>query len=448
MFIAGTAGFALASCLGGIAPSAAVLILARILQGAAGALLTTGSLSLLRSTFGDESGRAIGIWATGTGAVSLGGPPLGGALVEWASWRWIFFLNVPLAIVAISLAWVAHRGTTRPEAPSSKLDVLGAGLVALGIGDSHLRARPGRRAGVRRHVVDVSARRRESRRLPCARAEDARAASPALALSQPRLHPRQRCHPPHLQRRRRLDLLPRSLPAIGRRLHPLSDGSPSPSLDRRHPSPRCSLRAAVRPVWPEIVPDRRADGHGRRHAALASSRRPESPGRSPAGPRSLRPGALDDRRTDHVRCAHDRTRSATRVSQPGSTRPSRALAAFSRSPSSAWWSRSSSRLEPTTPSSSRSRSARRVPSSSPARPTPFTPRWSSPQRSRSRDRSQRSGTPACPRRRTAAEAAEAAASPLIRLDPASPDCPASLVHREHAESATAEAERSAPHGTL
>ncbi|MGH3021919.1 MAG: MFS transporter [Gaiellaceae bacterium] len=134
MFIAGTAGFALASSLGGIAPNAAVLILARILQGAAGARLTTGSLSLLRSTFGSESGRAIGIWATGTGAVSLGGPPLGGALVEWASWRWIFFLNIPLAIVAISLAWVAHRGITRPEGPRSKLDVLGAGLVALGIG--------------------------------------------------------------------------------------------------------------------------------------------------------------------------------------------------------------------------------------------------------------------------------------------------------------------------
>jgi EmrB/QacA subfamily drug resistance transporter len=127
MFIVGTAGFALASSLGGIAPSATVLVLARILQGATGALLTTGSLSLLRSTFG-------GIWATGTGAVALGGPPLGGALVEWASWRWIFFLNVPLAIVAIFLAWVAHRRIARPEPPRSKLDVLGAGLVALGIG--------------------------------------------------------------------------------------------------------------------------------------------------------------------------------------------------------------------------------------------------------------------------------------------------------------------------
>jgi EmrB/QacA subfamily drug resistance transporter len=134
MFIVGTAGFALASALGGAAQGTVVLVLARILQGAAGALLTTGSLSLLRSTFGSESGRAIGLWATGTGAVSLGGPPLGGALVEWASWRWIFYLNIPLALAAISLAWLGRRETPRPEAPRARLDVLGAGLVALGLG--------------------------------------------------------------------------------------------------------------------------------------------------------------------------------------------------------------------------------------------------------------------------------------------------------------------------
>jgi EmrB/QacA subfamily drug resistance transporter len=134
MFIAGTIGFALASALAGAAPGPVVLILARVLQGAAGALLTTGSLSLLRSTFGDHSGRAIGIWATGTGAVSLGGPPLGGALVEWASWRWIFFLNVPLAIAAVTLAWVGRRTSASLEEPRSRLDVLGAMLVALAIG--------------------------------------------------------------------------------------------------------------------------------------------------------------------------------------------------------------------------------------------------------------------------------------------------------------------------
>jgi EmrB/QacA subfamily drug resistance transporter len=134
MFMVGATAFAVASAVGGIAPSAAVLIVARVLQGAAGALLTTGSLSLLRSTFAEESGRAIGIWTAGTGAVSLAGPPLGGALVEWASWRWIFYLNLPLALGAVYLAWLGRGARTRREAAPARLDVLGAALVALGLG--------------------------------------------------------------------------------------------------------------------------------------------------------------------------------------------------------------------------------------------------------------------------------------------------------------------------
>ena len=134
MFMIGATAFAVASALGGIAPNAAVLIVARVLQGAAGALLTTGSLSLLRSTFAEESGRAIGIWTAGTGAVSLAGPPLGGALVEWASWRWIFYVNLPLALGAVYLAWLGRGASTRREVPTSRIDVLGAALVALGLG--------------------------------------------------------------------------------------------------------------------------------------------------------------------------------------------------------------------------------------------------------------------------------------------------------------------------
>jgi EmrB/QacA subfamily drug resistance transporter len=134
MFMVGATAFAVASALGGIAPSAAVLIVARVLQGAAGALLTTGSLALLRSTFGAASGRAIGIWTAGTGAVSLAGPPLGGALVEWASWRWIFYLNLPLALGAVYLAWLGRGASTRREATHERIDVLAAALVALGLG--------------------------------------------------------------------------------------------------------------------------------------------------------------------------------------------------------------------------------------------------------------------------------------------------------------------------
>ncbi len=134
MFILGTIGFAAASALGGIAPNAAVLIVARVLQGAAGALLTTGSLSLLRTTFGDASGRAIGIWTTGTGVVSLAGPPLGGALVEWASWRWIFFLNLPLAAGAVYFAWLGRGASSQHQEISSRLDITGAALAGVGIG--------------------------------------------------------------------------------------------------------------------------------------------------------------------------------------------------------------------------------------------------------------------------------------------------------------------------
>jgi EmrB/QacA subfamily drug resistance transporter len=134
MFIAGTIGFALASAVAGAAPNAPVLIVGRVLQGATGALLTTGSLALLRQTFGKESGRAIGLWTAGTGAVSLGGPPLGGALIEFASWRWIFYLNVPLALAAVVLARLGSEERVPPKATTAALDIPGAALAAVGLG--------------------------------------------------------------------------------------------------------------------------------------------------------------------------------------------------------------------------------------------------------------------------------------------------------------------------
>jgi EmrB/QacA subfamily drug resistance transporter len=134
-FVVGTVGFALASALAGAAPDATVLLVARVLQGVAGALVTTGSLSLLRSTFDDrQQGRAIGLWTAGTSAVSLAGPPLGGALVEWASWRWLFYVNVPLAVGAIALAWLGQRPEPAGPERSGTFDVIGAALVTIATG--------------------------------------------------------------------------------------------------------------------------------------------------------------------------------------------------------------------------------------------------------------------------------------------------------------------------
>lgn len=132
-FVAGVVGFALASAFAGAATNATLLIAARALQGVAGALLTTNSLALLRATFAEESGRAIGLWTAWTGIATIAGPPAGGALVEWASWRWIFFLNLPLAAVA-ALAALRGRCEEREDVRAGHMDVPGALLAALAFG--------------------------------------------------------------------------------------------------------------------------------------------------------------------------------------------------------------------------------------------------------------------------------------------------------------------------
>ena len=134
VFIAGAAGFALASLLAGAAPNEAVLILARALQGVAGAFLTTNSLALLRGAYGADSGRAIGLWTSFTSIATILGPPAGGALVEWVSWRWIFLLNLPLAAVAVVLALLGREEGERASERTGRLDLAGAALAASGFG--------------------------------------------------------------------------------------------------------------------------------------------------------------------------------------------------------------------------------------------------------------------------------------------------------------------------
>jgi EmrB/QacA subfamily drug resistance transporter len=133
VFMAAVAGFALASLLAAAAPNGGVLIAARTLQGIAGAFVTTNSLALLRETYGKEAGRAVGLWTSFTGVVTIAGPPVGGALVEWASWRWIFLLNLPVAVATI---WFARAGRCRKleTARVGRLDIPGAVLIALGTG--------------------------------------------------------------------------------------------------------------------------------------------------------------------------------------------------------------------------------------------------------------------------------------------------------------------------
>ena len=133
VLMAGIVGFAAASALAGAAPNGSMLILARALQGIAGAFVTTNSLALLRAVYGRDSGHAIGLWTSFTGVATIAGPPLGGALVEFASWRWVFFINLPLALLAVVLARAGRCGE-REQPVSRRLDVPGAALVAAGLG--------------------------------------------------------------------------------------------------------------------------------------------------------------------------------------------------------------------------------------------------------------------------------------------------------------------------
>jgi EmrB/QacA subfamily drug resistance transporter len=132
-FVVGVAGFAVASLLAAVAPNGGFLIAARALQGVFGAFLTVNSLALLREVYGSESGRAIGLWTAFTSVATVAGPPAGGALVEWISWRWIFFINLPLAGLAVVLA-LAGRSPERAEQRVGRLDLPGAALAAIGFG--------------------------------------------------------------------------------------------------------------------------------------------------------------------------------------------------------------------------------------------------------------------------------------------------------------------------
>jgi len=115
-----------------LAPSAGILVGARLVQGAGAALLVPSSLALLASTFsGEERGRAVGRWTAWTSVAFVAGPPLGGVLVDTVGWRWIFLANVPL--VAFTL--IDMRGIRDVDRVSDqRLDLVGASLVTGGLG--------------------------------------------------------------------------------------------------------------------------------------------------------------------------------------------------------------------------------------------------------------------------------------------------------------------------
>jgi MFS family permease len=134
VFLVGLGLFTIASLGCGLAPTGGVLIIARLVQGVGGALLIPGSLALIDATIrrGDRD-RAIGTWAGLSGIAAAVGPFLGGWLVDAASWRWVFLINIPLAAVA-AIITVRHVPESRDATAGGHLDIAGAVSVTLGLG--------------------------------------------------------------------------------------------------------------------------------------------------------------------------------------------------------------------------------------------------------------------------------------------------------------------------
>jgi len=134
MFLWGLVGFGVTSVLCGLAPNMELLVLFRVLQGFAGAILVPGSLALLTANFeGEAQGRAFGLWAGASGATTILGPFVGGLLVDTISWRAAFLINVPLILVALWATWV-HVPESRNESARAHFDWLGSAIVALAVG--------------------------------------------------------------------------------------------------------------------------------------------------------------------------------------------------------------------------------------------------------------------------------------------------------------------------
>lgn len=132
VFVAGVIGFAATSILAGLAPDGTVLILARFLQGVAGAAMLPTSLSLLNQSFtGRARGQAFAVWGSTIGAASAVGPVIGGWLSEYASWRWAFGINPPIAVVVAVLALLFIARSPRR---AGSVDVLGSLLSVIGLG--------------------------------------------------------------------------------------------------------------------------------------------------------------------------------------------------------------------------------------------------------------------------------------------------------------------------
>ncbi|MGN6640119.1 MAG: MFS transporter [Mucilaginibacter sp.] len=133
VFMIGIVVFIAGSAACGFAPSILMLIVSRVIQGSGGALMIPGSLSLISSAINEnERGKAIGTWSAATTVVTMGGPIMGGALADAGLWRYIFFINVPIGLIALIILWLKVDERRDTDSKGS-VDIYGSITIALGL---------------------------------------------------------------------------------------------------------------------------------------------------------------------------------------------------------------------------------------------------------------------------------------------------------------------------
>ena len=133
MFALGVGGFGVTSLFCAVAPTIELLVVARALQGVCGAILTPAALAVIVAVFPpDERGKAVGAWTAWGGIGTVLGPLIGGQLVDAASWRWIFAINIPIVLLTLFIVFRAVP-EGRERDPNARVDVVGATLCALGL---------------------------------------------------------------------------------------------------------------------------------------------------------------------------------------------------------------------------------------------------------------------------------------------------------------------------
>ena len=275
IFSLGVAGFGVASLLCAVAPTIETLVAARALQGVASALLTPASLAVIVTTFDDEGerGAAIGTWTAWGGIAAVLGPVAGGWIVDVASWRWIFAVNVPFVLVTLVLIRISVPGS-EPAAAGRRVDYVGGALCALGLAGPvfALTEQPAR--GWSDPVVVAGPRRRRAparavRALRVPRESSDAAAAPVRTPELQRREPRDAAR---LRGALGALLLPHDLPAAGRRLVRARERPRRGAGDGDHVRALAALRRAGRPPGPAPL-------HGGRPARRRRGRAPARPTR-------------------------------------------------------------------------------------------------------------------------------------------------------------------------